>query len=60
MGVIGFMISEYVREQKRYTPKELCKLFGCSEENLITLIRKLKEFKFKTDLSYLPTHMSWE
>ena len=25
-----------------------------------TVIRKLKEFKFKTDLSYLPTHMSWE
>ena len=23
-----------------------------------TVIRKLKEFKFKTDLSYLPTHMS--
>lgn len=38
------MISEYVREQKRYTQKELCKLFACSEENLITLIRKLKEF----------------
>ena len=45
------MISEYVREQKRYTQKELCKLFACSEENLIALIRKLKEFKFKTDLS---------
>ena len=25
-----------------------------------TVIRKLKEFKFKTDLSYLPTHMSWD
>lgn len=23
-----------------------------------TVIRKLKEFKFKTDLSFLPTHMS--
>ncbi|WP_148880407.1 ISL3 family transposase [Streptococcus sp. Marseille-P7376] len=25
-----------------------------------TVIRKLKEFKFKTDLSYLPEHMSWD
>ena len=25
-----------------------------------TVIRKLKEFKFKADLNYLPTHMSWE
>ena len=26
----------------------------------LTVIRKLKEFKFKTDLSFLPTHMSWD
>ena len=25
-----------------------------------TVIHKLKEFKFKTDLSYLPEHMSWD
>ena len=25
-----------------------------------TVIRKLKEFKFKIDLSYLPEHMSWD
>ncbi|WP_262366361.1 ISL3 family transposase [Streptococcus sp. Marseille-P7376] len=25
-----------------------------------TVIRKLKEFKFKTDLNYLPEHMSWD
>ena len=25
-----------------------------------TVIRKLKEFKFKTELSSLPTHMSWD
>ena len=25
-----------------------------------TVIRKLKEFEFKADLNYLPTHMSWE
>ena len=25
-----------------------------------TVIRNLKEFEFKADLNYLPTHMSWE
>ena len=25
-----------------------------------TIIRKLKEFEFKTDLNYLPEHMSWD
>lgn len=25
-----------------------------------TVIRKLKEFEFKTDLNWLPTHMSWD
>ena len=38
------MISEFVREQKRYTQKDLCKILRCSEEKAIPLIRKLKEF----------------
>lgn len=38
------MISEFVREQKRYTQKDLCRLLKCSEEKAIPLIRKLKEF----------------
>lgn len=38
------MISKYIREQKRYTQKEMCDIFECSEENIITLIRKLKEY----------------
>ena len=38
------MISEFVREQKRYTQKELCQILKCSEEHAIPLIRKLKEF----------------
>ena len=38
------MISEFVREQKRYTQKNLCKILRCSEEKAIPLIRKLKEF----------------
>jgi len=38
------MISEFVREQKRYTQKELCHILGCSEDHALPLIRKLKEF----------------
>lgn len=38
------MISEFVREQKRYTQKELCHKLKCSEEQVVLLIRKLKEF----------------
>lgn len=38
------MISEFVREQKRYTQKDLCRILKCSEEKAIPLIRKLKEF----------------
>lgn len=38
------MISEFVREQNRYTQKDLCKILRCSEEKVIPLIRKFKEF----------------
>lgn len=38
------MISEFVREQQRYTQKDLCRILECSEEKAIPLIRKLKEF----------------
>ena len=38
------MISEFVREQKRYTQKDLCRILKCSDEKVILLIRKLKEF----------------
>ena len=38
------MISEFVREQKRYTQKDLCRILECTEEKAIPLIRKLKEF----------------
>jgi hypothetical protein len=38
------MISEFVREQKRYTQKKLCRILSCSEEKAVPLIRKLKEF----------------
>lgn len=38
------MISQFVREQKRYTQKELCDILKCNEEQIVQLIRKLKEF----------------
>jgi hypothetical protein len=38
------MISKFLREQKRYTQKDLCDLFECTEEKAIPIIRKLKEF----------------
>lgn len=38
------MISKFLREQKRYTQKDLCGLFECTEEKAIPIIRKLKEF----------------
>ena len=38
------MISKFLREQKRYTQKDLCDIFECSEEKVVPIIRKLKEF----------------
>lgn len=38
------MVSKFVREQKRYTGRDLCRIFECSEEKSLPLIRKLKEF----------------
>lgn len=38
------MHSEFVREQRRYTQKELCNVFSCSEDKTVSVIRKLKEF----------------
>lgn len=38
------MISKYLREQKRYTQKDLCDKFECSEGKVVPIIRKLKEF----------------
>ena len=38
------MISKFLREQKRYTQKDLCVEFECTEEKAVPLIRKLKEF----------------
>ncbi|KIR03776.1 hypothetical protein P261_02591 [Lachnospiraceae bacterium TWA4] len=38
------MISKFIREQKRYTQKELCEILECTEDQIVFLIRKLKEF----------------
>lgn len=38
------MISSFLREQKRYTQNDLCKILKCPEEKIIPLIRKLKEY----------------
>lgn len=38
------MISKFIREQKRYTQKDLCNKFECSSDKLVPIIRKLKEF----------------
>lgn len=38
------MISVYLREQKRYTQKDLCDKFKCTEEYVVFIIRKLKEY----------------
>ena len=38
------MISKFVREQKRYTQKDLCEILECSEEETVKRIRKIKEF----------------
>ena len=38
------MVSKYLREQKRYTQRDLCALFECSEEKAVPIIQKLKEY----------------
>lgn len=38
------MISRFLREQKRYTQRDLCDILGCSEERAVALIKKLKEY----------------
>ena len=38
------MISKFLREQKRYTQNDLCEKLECSEDKVVPIIRKLKEF----------------
>ena len=38
------MISKYVKEQKRYTQDELKELFECGTDEVVLIIRKLKEY----------------
>lgn len=38
------MISEFVQEQKRYSTVELRDKFGCTDQSIVLLIKKLKEY----------------
>ncbi len=38
------MISKFIMEQKRYTQKELGRILECTEENIVPIMRKLKEY----------------
>lgn len=38
------MTSVFLREQKRYTQKDLAKEFHCSEEKTVRILRRLKEY----------------
>ena len=38
------MISVYIREQKRYTQSTLVELFKCSEEKIVHILKRLKEY----------------
>lgn len=38
------MISVFLREQKRYTQEELVREFHCSEEKIVRILRRLKEY----------------
>ena len=45
------MISKYVKEQKRYTQDELRKIFECTAEETVQIIRKLKEYFGKKNVT---------
>lgn len=38
------MISVFLREQKRYTQEDLVKVFRCSEEKTVRILKRLKEY----------------
>lgn len=38
------MISKYIREQQRYTQNELRSIFECNTDEIVQIIRKLKEY----------------
>ena len=58
------MISKYVKEQKRYTQDELRKIFECTADETVQIIRKLKEYGIvknvkKSDGLYLSGRAVW-
>ena len=38
------MISVYIREQKRYTQPELCNLLAMDANEIVPVLRRLKEY----------------
>ena len=36
--------SKYIREQERYTQNDICSIFECSDDRIVPMIRKLKEY----------------
>ena len=46
------MISRYLREQRRYSQKDLCDLLKCTEEKIVSIIRKLKEYGIVKAVKY--------
>ena len=38
------MITKFLREQKRFTQRNLCSIFECPEEKAIPIIKRLKEY----------------
>ena len=45
------MLCEFVREQERYTQKQLCDIFKCDETSVVNFIRKLKEFSILKEVN---------
>ncbi|WP_093651115.1 ISL3 family transposase [Streptococcus varani] len=46
--------------QKLIEKASMTDIAECLAVSTSTVIRKLKEFQFKTDLTWLPAHMSWD
>lgn len=46
------MISEFIREQHRYTQRDICRIMHCSEDKVVPLIRRLKEFGVLKSVKY--------
>lgn len=46
------MVASFIQEQKRYTKKDLCKKFHCSEEKTTSITSRLQTFGFLRTVRY--------